>query len=70
MRHMAVEPTNPAFECDESGKWFPEERGRCLQELGPSVEDEGGAVPEMSDEAEDARFQNGGGSLVYPQASV
>ena len=42
MRHMAVEPTNPVFECGESGKWFPEERGRCLQELGPSVEDEGG----------------------------
>jgi hypothetical protein len=42
MQHVAVEPTNPAFEYDESDKWFPEERGRCLQELGPSVEDEGG----------------------------
>ena len=63
MRHMAVEPTNPELSAMNAASGFRKNAAAAFRSSVHLSKMRAAAVPEMSDEAEDARFQN-------PQPSV
>ena len=59
MRHMAVEPTNPALSAMRAAIGFRKNAAAAFRSSDHLSKMRAPPVPEMSDEAEDVRFQNG-----------